>query len=185
MWLRHENFKEFVAGYWSNGGCSVADKTCALVKPLKKWDIQVFGHLKQRKRRLLARIDGIQKVLRRGPNKFLSKLEDELISEYNEVLNEEAIFWHQKSRLMWLQEGDRNTNFFHLTTIVRRRRNRIEGLINNQGSWISEPSNLKKLAAEYFQTIFSRWKKSKQMESLPNFFPDIHDADCEALTKDI
>ncbi|KAM1277168.1 hypothetical protein ACFX2J_029341 [Malus domestica] len=125
MWLRHENFKEL---------------------------LMVIGVMAERKHKLLTRIDGIKKALCRGPNKFLSKLEDELISENNDVLNEEAIFWHQKSRLRWLQE---------------------------------ELFDLKKLAVEYYQTIFSHGQKSKQMESLPNLFPDIHVADREALTKDI
>ncbi|ONI13814.1 hypothetical protein PRUPE_4G246900 [Prunus persica] len=44
----------------------------------------------------------------------------------------------QKSRLRWLQEGDRNTKFFHLTTIIRRRRNRIERLKDNEGVWVED-----------------------------------------------
>ncbi|KAM2637494.1 hypothetical protein EV1_021984 [Malus domestica] len=44
---------------------------------------------------------------------------------------------------------------------------------------------MKKLAVEYFQTIFSHGQKSKQMECLPNLFPDINVAVREALTKDI
>ncbi|KAM1602739.1 hypothetical protein ACFX1Z_029427 [Malus domestica] len=124
-WLRHENFKEL---------------------------LMVIGVMAERKHKLLTRIDGIKKAFCRGPNKFLSKLEDELISENNDVLNEEAIFWHQKSWLRWLQE---------------------------------ELFDLKKLAVEYYQTIFSHGQKSKQMESLPNLFHDIHDVDRKALTKDI
>ena len=35
MWLRHEIFKKFVAGYWSNGGCLVVDKLALLVNRLR------------------------------------------------------------------------------------------------------------------------------------------------------
>ncbi|VVA23745.1 PREDICTED: Transposon TX1, partial [Prunus dulcis] len=43
------------------------------------------------------------------------------------------MFWLQKSRNTWLKEGDRNTKFFHLSTIIRRRRNKLEGLTNDAG----------------------------------------------------
>ncbi|CAL8105061.1 unnamed protein product [Prunus armeniaca] len=76
---------------------SALDKSYALIAPLKQWNIQVFGHLRQRKNRLLARIDGIQKSLCMGQNRFLSNLEPELFKEFNDVLEQEAVFWRQKS----------------------------------------------------------------------------------------
>ncbi|CAL2276969.1 unnamed protein product [Prunus armeniaca] len=63
----------------------------------------------------------------------LGNLEDVLIGEYNGILDEEALLWQQKSRLKWLQEGDRNTKFFHMTTIIRRRCNKIERWKNCDG----------------------------------------------------
>ncbi|KAL8159490.1 hypothetical protein V2J09_001027 [Rumex salicifolius] len=36
----------------------------------------------------------------------------------------------KKSREMWLTLGERNTAFFHTSTLARKRRNRITGLEN-------------------------------------------------------
>ncbi|CAL9014923.1 unnamed protein product, partial [Prunus brigantina] len=48
-----------------------------------------------------------------------------------------------KSRNTWLKEGDRNTHFFHLSTVIRRRRNKLEGLKNDTGEWITDKQGMK------------------------------------------
>lgn len=39
---------------------------------------------------------------------------------------------HQKSRELWIKEGDRNLKIFHAIVIIRRRRNKIFS-INEEG----------------------------------------------------
>ena len=39
--------------------------------------------------------------------------------------DEEEAYWNQKSRLRWLKEGDKNTQFFHAMVKGRRKRNRL------------------------------------------------------------
>ncbi|KAE8715904.1 hypothetical protein F3Y22_tig00110159pilonHSYRG00144 [Hibiscus syriacus] len=41
-----------------------------------------------------------------------------LDTEYQQVLTQEEILWFQKARLDWILKGERNTNFFHLTTML-------------------------------------------------------------------
>lgn len=45
--------------------------------------------------------------------------------------------WKQKSRELWLFEGDRNSKIFYVSTIIRRRRNKISSIITGMGEWIS------------------------------------------------
>ncbi len=45
--------------------------------------------------------------------------------ELNDWLEREEIKWKQKSRELWLKEGDKNSMFFHLSTMIRHRRNFI------------------------------------------------------------
>lgn len=96
MWLKHEGFKEFITQTWQQLSGPVWVKSYGLVEPLKFWNTHIFGHLKQRKARLLARINGIQKALCLGPNKFLQQLESSLVDEFNTVLEHESIFWVPK-----------------------------------------------------------------------------------------
>lgn len=70
--MKHEKFKEFVMHKWGQHFGSALDKSFGLIVCLKQWNVDVFGHLKQRKARLRARLAGIHKALCNSPNKFLS-----------------------------------------------------------------------------------------------------------------
>ncbi|XP_061993650.1 uncharacterized protein LOC133711562 [Rosa rugosa] len=119
------------------------------------WNKDVFGHLFQRKRRLLARIGGIQKARDRYENHSLINLEAGLIQDYENIRDQENLFWRQKSRDKWLLDGDRNTRFFHLTTLIRRKKNKIEGLFDSHGAWFTDSESMKNISVDFFTDLFS------------------------------
>ena len=71
-----------------------------------------------------------------NPNNFLVDLERDLRAEYHEIAKLEEEFWAMKSQITWLVEGDRNTSFYHTSTLVHRRRNRISCMKDSVGNWI-------------------------------------------------
>lgn len=52
-----------------------------------------------------------------------------LLMDYEEHLKNEEIAWRQRSRALWLKEGDRNTNFFHKVSDAHKKRNNIDQLM--------------------------------------------------------
>lgn len=58
--------------------------------------------------------------------------EGDLLREFEIVLEQEELIWLQKSREKWVVYGDRNTKFFHMSTIIRRRRNKVDMLKNSE-----------------------------------------------------
>jgi hypothetical protein len=42
-----------------------------------------------------------------------------------ELLYREEMIWLQRSQILWLQEGDQNTNFFHKKAVGRSKKNMI------------------------------------------------------------
>ena len=61
--------------------------------------------------------------------------------------------WYQHSRCKWLQEGDRNTAFFHHKTNIRKRSNAIHSL-NSQEQVISDKPKIGKSIDAYSKALF-------------------------------
>lgn len=58
------------------------------------------------------------------------KVKVELNRKLDEFSCRKEETWKQKSGELWLREQDRNTKFFHSSTINRRKNNKIEEIEN-------------------------------------------------------
>ncbi|GKV27405.1 hypothetical protein SLEP1_g36578 [Rubroshorea leprosula] len=70
--------------------------------------------------------------------------------------------WQQKSRKMWLKEGDANTKFFHRCAQGRYRRNEIL-CIHINGEQHTGVAKIKDEVARYFEELFTeeKWERPK------------------------
>lgn len=82
---------------------------------------------------------------------LISHLNGELLRAYKD----EEEFWKQRSRLMWLAAGDRNSGYFHAICKGKRARNRIAVLENSVGTVFYEETHIVQEITSYFQTIFT------------------------------
>lgn len=61
--------------------------------------------------------------------------------------------WAQRSKQMWLLNGDRNTTYFHSLVRQRKARNTITRLKDKEGNWIDVYEDLENGAGTYFSEI--------------------------------
>lgn len=99
-------------------------------------------------------MEGVAKALAKRVSVGLLHLEAKLKKEWADVLLQEEMLWMQKSRIDWPKLGDKNTRFFHMSTLVRRRKNRVEMLEGDDGEWVTGSSELNKLVVSYYATLF-------------------------------
>ena len=78
-----------------------------------------------------------------------------LQKEINGLLDKVSQMWQQRSRIQWLQSGDKNTKFFHGTATQRKRKNFIKGLKDDEGVWHEEENQVSGLLIEYYSQLFS------------------------------
>ncbi|XVE96968.1 hypothetical protein REPUB_Repub02eG0269900 [Reevesia pubescens] len=164
-WLTHESFPEFLNSVWQVNA-ELGFNLDNFAVEVQRWNADTFGNIFMRKRTLIARIAGVQKALQLKPNPFLFALEKRLLVDYEQTLLQEEILWFQKSRSQWVQLGDKNTRFFHTTTIVRRRRNRIIALKRDDHSWCVNQAELKTMALNFFQKVYTAESTLVNFENL-------------------
>lgn len=89
--------------------------------------------------------------------------------------DKEEMFWRQKSRINWLQHGDKNRKFFHASVMQRRARNWISGIEKADGIWTTEPLEIHSELCHFFSGLFEAnptIQKQETVEAIPNCVSD-------------
>ncbi|KAK0594791.1 hypothetical protein LWI29_000556 [Acer saccharum] len=89
--------------------------------------------------------------IQQGSWKIIRKVESEL----DALLAHEETYWGQRSRELWLKNGDRNSKYFHSKALSRHVRNNISSLYDCPGCWKDNKSDIVHIIEDYFTGMFS------------------------------
>ncbi|XP_062005881.1 uncharacterized protein LOC133723064 [Rosa rugosa] len=109
--------------------------------------------------------------------------EKEIVAELETTWKLEESFWRQSSRINWLLEGDRNTRFFHLSTLHRRQRNRINSMCIESDIWISEEGQIREAFTSFFGNLYSSSGPRNWGNTLNSVVPQISSEQNSKLTR--
>ncbi|XP_071940158.1 uncharacterized protein [Coffea arabica] len=79
---------------------------------------------------------------------------DDLKTQLKRAYSNEEMYWSQKSRVTWLKEGDKNSQFFHASVKGRMKRNRMVNVQRDDGSWTSNEKEQGEEVVSYYQQLF-------------------------------
>jgi hypothetical protein len=89
--------------------------------------------------------------------------EKELLARQEDILTKEEIFWRQKSREKWLDEGDRNMKYFHNSTLYNRSKSKISAIKNHSGIVSDKPSEIAETFVKHFQNTSNNYEGSNRI----------------------
>ncbi|XP_075092532.1 uncharacterized protein LOC142172752 [Nicotiana tabacum] len=171
-WLLTEGFKNRIKTWWESFSCTgrpdyiLAFKLKALKEKLKEWSKTIQGNLKIQKQHILdqlAEIEDIQEL--RSLNEEETHKKTSLLLEFEENARKEEIAWRQRSRALWLKEGDRNTKFFHRTANAHKRYNNIDKLQVN-GETVENSEDITRKIISFYQKLYTEAEEWRPQCSL-------------------
>lgn len=138
MWIREPTVRDVVDAAWKqyrqgSPTFTFSSKLYSTKAALKTWNRDTFGNVHSKKLELLALIDLLQNSTQSSSTLFH---EEHLQCALDETLKREEILWRDKARQNWLEDGDASIRFFHLTTIINRRYNSIDCILNSNHEWV-------------------------------------------------
>jgi len=110
---------------------------------IKDWNRKDFGNIFVEKKSVENKMKVLnQALIKDGFDRVKSNQVDKYHQEWDNLCKQEEIFWRQKSRVQWLKEGERNTIFFHRSTMANRTHNIISSIKNKYGNLLTSHENI-------------------------------------------
>lgn len=185
-WLSDHSFPRIVSGAW-NHSHSLQGAINTFSAEAKRWNKEHFGNVFVKKRKIMARLNGLQRAIAAMPSSNLLELEKHLQKELESILDQERDIWALKSRINWMILGDRNTSFYHISTLVRRKRNQITAIKNSVGDWLYEERDVMEYIRKGFEDLFSSSLIYSERYSpiASQWQGTLSEEDCEALNREV
>ena len=77
-----------------------------------------------------------------------------LSEELDKIMSLEEDLWGIKARTNWLIQGERNTTFFYLSTLIRTSHNKIYRIMKADGEWEEDIARVKEIFINGFKRLY-------------------------------
>ena len=105
--------------------------------------------------------------------------------ELADAYRQEEVYWKQKSSENWLNDGDKNTKYFHGSVNGRRAQNKVFSLIDDNGVEQFSDGSKGNIAVDYFQKLFSSSQLCDASNLLAGMLPRVTASMNVELTKPV
>ncbi|XP_062019515.1 uncharacterized protein LOC133736097 [Rosa rugosa] len=157
FWLQHEECDPLVLEKWQTDFEGVpmfalTRKIMCTRRALESWQQQTFRFRQQQMIEVQGRLEFLM------GEQLTVELHEEnktLMASLQDLLSQEEAFWKQRAKVIWLQEGDRNSGFFHQKAANRKRKNALLGLFDADGIWRDDDDGMESVVTSYFSKMFT------------------------------
>ncbi|KAK8547800.1 hypothetical protein V6N13_027413 [Hibiscus sabdariffa] len=164
-WSKEDACIERVRSTWLHSPGSTVSKLQAIGDSLRSW--QADRRVSSTK--CMSELQGFLNSRMQGS--ISDEAKDAFLDakrEHKSLLDKDEAYWAQRARVNWLTQGDRNTAYFHARASGRCKKNRIQGLFNENGIWTDKQAEVVGVAMRYFTTLFSSSQPTPNPSLLSN-----------------
>nr|XP_027093687.1 uncharacterized protein LOC113714086 [Coffea arabica] len=133
----------------------LAAKLRGMKQVLRQWSTLSFGDIFETIRGAERELVDVETKYDLDPSDALRCELHQAQARLRRALSIEEGFWRQKARAKWLQDGDRNSKFFHSLVAERRRRSVIHRVRRSDREWLGELSRIGEAVISFFQKLFT------------------------------
>eukprot|EP00253_Pinus_taeda_P019478 PITA_19478 len=118
------------------------------------WNKKEFGDILKARIETEHKLQDINQInITEGFNEERQKLTNSLQEEWEDRCLQEETFWRQKPKIQWIKEGERNTKFFHKSTMAHMAHNRITKIKDFQGVELVSHKDMESNIVQHFSNI--------------------------------
>ncbi|XP_074265725.1 uncharacterized protein LOC141588170 [Silene latifolia] len=157
IWVGEAGCEETIKKTWEEEDWNVVDTIARCARELPNWKGVSIGKIMRdlnRKRKRLEWLNTNERTARSVREK------KEVMKGINSLLRQEEVFWRQRSRALWLKEGDSNTKYFHRKAGQRKKKNRIGKIVVNGGRIMTGDEEIKGASVNFFSSLFTSSQSS-------------------------
>ncbi|XP_060182213.1 uncharacterized protein LOC132611869 [Lycium barbarum] len=159
FWVEHESFldvikENWVESYGSDPFFNFHNKLKKVGRALSKWSRDTYGDIFKQIATLEEVVQVHEQEFEQNPTGLnrerLQMVQADLIRFY--AIEEK--FWRQKAGMLWFQDGDRNTKFFHAHVNGKRRKLQLQRIQDHTGTWLDTEDEIAQEAIRFFSDQF-------------------------------
>ncbi|XP_074314785.1 uncharacterized protein LOC141650659 [Silene latifolia] len=173
FWTEEEGCGEAVERGFYRGRGDLVTMLQACASELRAWKKTNINRIGKDMEQKLKRLAQLNEGDRSADNVQKRK---KLVAELAGLRKKEEQYWRQRSRALWLKDGDRNTSFFHSRAGDRRRKNFISNLVDDDGTVHVGEEAVSRVANNYFEDFFKSSNPSNFNDVLLGLEDHVSDA---------
>ncbi|MQM01261.1 hypothetical protein Taro_034013 [Colocasia esculenta] len=148
----HAPLLDAPTGWHYNPFVTLHLKLKAVRGALRSWKKQNFRNINDNLLRYEEEVRLKQELFDLNPSIENRMAMGETNAHLRRAMNQMEMFWAQKACMQWVEDGDKNTAFYHAVVKGNRRRNTITRL-QVDGVWNKDQESLKQSVVQYFMSL--------------------------------
>ncbi|GJU77188.1 RNA-directed DNA polymerase, eukaryota, reverse transcriptase zinc-binding domain protein [Tanacetum coccineum] len=138
-------------------------KKLKALKPLLKELSWKYGNIYERVTKWKGELQNIQARVDASPHDAdLKREEARIMKEYYAAVQDEESFLCQQGKIEWLEDGDKNSKFFHAILKARNHKSRVAAIRNEEGD-LFEGEKVPDIFVQHFQKFLGSSFNVKEM----------------------